>query len=70
MIKTGFDGFLVPQKDEDRLFDAILLLANDVDQRLRIGQAARQTAAQRFDVRKTAGLLLEAIQASQDLRFS
>ena len=65
MIDSGVDGFLVPQGDQGRLFETIWSLAYDVEQRRRVGRAARKGAAERFDVCKTAGRLLEAIQSGQ-----
>lgn len=60
MIAHGVDGLLVPQKDERALLENITLLARDLDARRRIGEAARRTAQQRFDVRGTATLLRDA----------
>lgn len=65
MITTGEDGLLVPQGDEDGLFNAIAQLTEDVETRRRIGQAARRAACQRFDVAVTAGRLRNAIRASR-----
>jgi len=64
MITPGEDGILVPQRDERALLESITLLASDVDTRRRIGQAARRTAEQRFDVSATAGALRDAVRAS------
>ena len=61
MIIPGEDGFLVPQEDETALLEKITLLANDVDTRRRIGEAARHTASRRFDVAVTATALRDAI---------
>jgi glycosyltransferase involved in cell wall biosynthesis len=49
MIHDGLDGFLVPQKDEDALFDRLQRLAGDVSLRQRIGEAARRKAVTAFD---------------------
>jgi glycosyltransferase involved in cell wall biosynthesis len=60
------DGFLVPQGDQDALLEKIALLADDVDLRRRVGEAARSTARRRFDVAATAGALRDAVQGSFD----
>jgi colanic acid/amylovoran biosynthesis glycosyltransferase len=64
MITPGEDGFLVAQKDERSLFEAIWLLARDVDARRRIGLAARTTALRRFDVAVTASAFRNAVYNS------
>ena len=66
MITSAVDGFLVPQKDEEAIFDRIALLARDIETRQRIGQAARLTAARCFDVATTAKRLRDAIQTSHN----
>jgi colanic acid/amylovoran biosynthesis glycosyltransferase len=67
MIIPGEDGFLVPQRDERTLLEKIALLASDVGSRRRIGEAARRTAEQRFDVSTTAGALRDAVRVSLGL---
>jgi glycosyltransferase involved in cell wall biosynthesis len=64
MITSGVDGFLIAQGDNDALREVIVALANDVELRFRIGDAARQTARRRFDVSATAGVLRDAIISS------
>ena len=61
MIKPDVDGFLIPKKDADALFEKIMFLARDVGARRQIGKAARRTALKRFDVAITAGALRDAI---------
>ena len=61
MITPDEDGFLIPQNDEDALFEKIMLLARDLDVRRQIGEAARRTASRRFDVAVTAAALRDAI---------
>jgi glycosyltransferase involved in cell wall biosynthesis len=68
MITSGKDGYLVPQRDERALLEKITLLACDVDLRRRVGQAARRTAEQRFDVSATAGALRDALCESWNAR--
>jgi glycosyltransferase involved in cell wall biosynthesis len=62
MIRNGVDGLLIKQADEAGLADAMVLLAENVEERRRLGQAARERAVQFFDSRVTARRLLEAIQ--------
>ncbi len=62
MITHGVDGLLVPQKDEQALADAFVLLAQNPQERRRLGQAARARAERDFDTRQTARRLLEAIR--------
>jgi colanic acid/amylovoran biosynthesis glycosyltransferase len=61
MITPGYDGFLTPQRDDNSLMESIIRLSKDVELRRRVGQAARQTARQRFDVSVTAETLHDAI---------
>jgi colanic acid/amylovoran biosynthesis glycosyltransferase len=62
MITPDKNGFLVPQRDEEALFNKIMLLGANLDLRRRIGTAARHTACQHFDVSVTANILREAVQ--------
>ena len=64
MITPGKDGFLVRQQDERGLFEAIALLAVDIDKRRQTGEAARRTAQEHFDVKRTARALRDAIYES------
>jgi glycosyltransferase involved in cell wall biosynthesis len=63
MITSGVDGFLVPQADENGIFESIALLVNDVETRRRIGDAGRIRAQRSFDVATTARALRDAISA-------
>ena len=60
MITSEEDGFLVPQADERAILERITLVANHIDVRKRIGDAARRTAQRRFDVSMTATALRDA----------
>jgi glycosyltransferase involved in cell wall biosynthesis len=64
MIEHGVDGLLIPQGDEPALAEAIVRLAQDVESRRSIGERARLTAMQRFDVQTTATKLRDAIVRS------
>jgi len=66
MITSGEDGFLVPQRDEQILLEYVAVLGRDPERRKRIGEAARRTAIQRFDVKMTAEILRKAIRESLD----
>lgn len=57
MIEDGRDGFLVAQRDVGGLSEALVRLASDESLRSRIGKAARKTACEKFDYRKTAARL-------------
>jgi glycosyltransferase involved in cell wall biosynthesis len=61
MITQNVDGILVERGDEDGLTEALLRLAREPEFRRTLGTKARATAASRFDVRETAGRLIEAI---------
>lgn len=63
MIKPEVDGFLVPQRDENAVFELIVRLSTDLNLRDRIGKAARLTAVERFDVSVSAKYLLDTINA-------
>lgn len=60
MITSEEDGFLVPQADERAILERITLVANHIDVRKQIGDAARRTAQRRFDVSMTATALRDA----------
>lgn len=51
LVENGANGLIVPPSDPDALAQAIVLLLHDADLRSRLGEAARQRAAQ-FDIRK------------------
>ncbi|MEM6392459.1 MAG: glycosyltransferase family 4 protein [Planctomycetota bacterium] len=61
MITTEHDGILTPQQDEAALADAFARLAKDPALRQRLGSAARTTATERFDYRRTANRLLAQV---------
>lgn len=58
MIDDGIDGFLVPQKDVDRIAECLIRLAESRELRVRIGEAAAARARRQFDYRVTARQLL------------
>ncbi|MBL8800230.1 MAG: glycosyltransferase family 4 protein, partial [Planctomycetia bacterium] len=62
MIASGVNGILTPQEDEKAIEEALVLLCQNVEERRRLGQAARQRAVEAFDARQTAGKLLAAMQ--------
>ena len=62
MITCGQDGFLVPQADVGAIITKIVLLAQNIELRKRLGEAAQATARQRFDVRLSAGSLRDAVR--------
>ena len=64
MITDGADGILVPQADEQALADAFVRLAQDPQERRRLGAAARERAVREFDARQAARRLLAAIRGN------
>jgi colanic acid/amylovoran biosynthesis glycosyltransferase len=66
MLTDGVEGFLVQQADETGLTTALAQLAENSELRQCMGAAARRRAMASFDVRKTAGILLEAIRTTRD----
>jgi glycosyltransferase involved in cell wall biosynthesis len=65
MIRSGVDGLLVPQHDENALLQQFSSLACDPEMRRTIGKRARKTASLRFDVAATAAKLRNAVHAYQ-----
>jgi glycosyltransferase involved in cell wall biosynthesis len=61
MISSGVDGILIKQGDEQALADALVALAEDVAERRKLGERARERAIQSFDARHTARRLLDSI---------
>ncbi|HZE99346.1 MAG TPA: glycosyltransferase [Planctomycetota bacterium] len=68
MIENDVDGLLIAQGDEAGLADAFVRLGQDVDARRRIGERARLTTKQRFDVAVTAAKLREAVESALQSR--
>jgi colanic acid/amylovoran biosynthesis glycosyltransferase len=66
MITDGVDGFLVEQGDEQAIAGALVQLANDPEERSRIGREARARAVRDFDSRRTSQALLDAIRRSRE----
>ncbi|MBO4230924.1 MAG: glycosyltransferase family 4 protein [Bacteroidales bacterium] len=58
IIKDGFDGFLVPQGDEDALADKICELIEDENKRGRMGKAALADSL-RFDINPVIRLWMD-----------
>ncbi len=52
VARHGESGLLVPRRDPDRLADALLSLLNAPDRARAMGLRGRQTAQERFDVRR------------------
>lgn len=62
MISDGVDGLLVDQEDVDAIAAALFHLMDNPEAAEQMGRAARATAEQFFDYKKSANKLLEAIQ--------
>jgi colanic acid/amylovoran biosynthesis glycosyltransferase len=57
IIEDGSTGFLVPERDVDAIADRLRTLTNNHGLRRTMAQAARETAAAQFDVRKRVAAL-------------
>jgi len=66
IITHDRNGFLIPQADEAALLKTLTLLSNDPDLRRRLGEAARTTALERFDVKISASVLRNAVRMAFD----
>lgn len=62
MMTNGVDGLLIAQGDEQGIAEALIRLAQDPEERIRLGRNARARAVQNYDSRKTAHALLEMIR--------
>ena len=60
-IEHGENGLLVPEGDPAALADALEQLIRHPELRHRLGQAARRTAAERFDAVRQSRCLEEAL---------
>jgi glycosyltransferase involved in cell wall biosynthesis len=60
VVSDGEDGLLVPVRDPSALARAILRLLDDPQERKRLGRRARETAAERFDERTIADVVVES----------
>ena len=63
MIRSGYDGLLVPQEDAAAIADAVQRLAQGPEMARRIGRAARSKAVTSFDSHANAARLLDKILA-------
>lgn len=63
VVRDGETGRLVPPMDVDALAGALDTLMGDAAQAKRMGEAARQDAAARFDNRQNAKRLVEMLEA-------
>jgi glycosyltransferase involved in cell wall biosynthesis len=48
-VENGLNGILVPMKDVESLFNAVLKLVNDVELRRKMGEKSRKKAEREFD---------------------
>ena len=65
MINDGVDGLLAPQRDVETITTALRKLVLDPEARVAMGQAARTSAEAKFDHRRNAVALYEAISGSK-----
>ena len=61
-VIEGKNGFLVPVKDDKALAEKMLFLFQNRDVVERMGNASRQIAEQRFDVRLVNRIILETMR--------
>jgi glycosyltransferase involved in cell wall biosynthesis len=60
LITDGVSGHLVSRGDTKAMSEQILALLNDRESRTRMGQAARETATAKFDLRRNVAQLIES----------
>lgn len=65
LVENGVTGFLVPERDEAGLAEAILQLISDVDTRMSFGVAARQKVTAEFNISLQTNVLLECFDSGQ-----
>lgn len=63
-VEEGQNGFLVPARDVDALYAAMLRFVENPDLIERMGSASRRLVEQRFDVRRVNKLLLDEMKIS------
>jgi len=66
LVEDSQTGFLVPRGDAIRIAARISTLLAEPDLRSRLGEAGRQVAARRFDVRKNVSQLLDLYGLSSE----
>jgi len=64
MVVQGVTGFAMPPDQPERLDEGLDLLINDPASRSRMGAAARQDAALRFDARKNVRAIVDVIAST------
>jgi glycosyltransferase involved in cell wall biosynthesis len=66
LVQDGVNGLLVGQRDVTGLADALQRLAEDAGLRVRLGQAARQTILQEFQIQHNASKLVRIFEEIVD----
>lgn len=59
VVDPGVSGFIVPPRNTDELFEALLLLLEDADLRTRMGRAGFKLATERFATERAVDQLLQ-----------
>lgn len=62
-VSDGSSGYLVPERDAQRLAEALDALLNDAALRRRMGEAGRALVCTRFDIRTQSGTLEDIYRA-------
>ena len=60
-VDDGINGLLVPVRDPASLADAMCVLADNPPLRTKMGQAGRDMAIERFDARRVASTIMQAL---------
>ena len=66
LVKDDENGLLVPDRNPEKLADALQRLIEDADLRSRLGTQARQTIVGGFDIRSTTGSLAQIFRSYHD----
>jgi glycosyltransferase involved in cell wall biosynthesis len=64
MIEHGVDGFIVKQRNFNGIADIVEELNGDVENRIRVGLAARVKAEKEFDAKLGARKLIQQIEST------
>jgi glycosyltransferase involved in cell wall biosynthesis len=71
-VQEGVDGFLVPERDEPALYEALLKLVNQPDLWRQMGKQASRSVAQNFEqlqqIKRLEAVYSEAIDSARNLR--
>lgn len=69
-VIEGKNGFLVPVKDDKAIAEKMLFLYQNPDLCVQMGNASRQIAEQRFDVRLVNQVILQTMKIGNEVSVS